>query len=177
MMVLMLGSLIAIFSTNISTIETRVANNEKNYTSTFYESDAGIAPGVKVLLDTFANRAVGTYPALQWTNDTLVSGYNNLIDEVIGSAATTYGRGFTFQTLKNDGRGFSTEVRIQRDLATTRSTGSSTEFGAGFEGVGYGSAGGVHIYYSIRPAATGPAGSAVAVEARYRKVPEVGQEN
>jgi len=187
MMILMLASLIAVSSVGISTQETRIAGNEKMSTSVFFNADAGIAPGTKVLLETFVNKSVGSYPSLDptdttttecgtistgWDADTLVSGTNKLLDEILG--VETSGKGFSFRASATDPLCTKTHVRIQRKGQTTRSSGSSTEFGSGYEGVGYGSAGGVLIYYYVRSTASDRNSNSSSLETEYRRVLRVG---
>lgn len=187
LLVLLMASLIGVSSVTISTQETRIAANEKTSTMVFFEADGGIAPGVRVLLDTYANKSVGTYPAFTrrqittsagpvwvgWDSDTWVSGENTFLDEVMG--ATTGGKGFSFKVPPEDPGGIITRIRVTRNMATTRSTGSSTEFGSGYEGVGYGSASGVHIHYYITSTAGDTAtNSTDRILTEYRKVSRMG---
>jgi len=171
MLVLLMASLIAVSSVSISTQETKIAANEKAATIVFFQADAGIAPGIQVLLDSIVNKSVASYPALTWTPESLNGGQNIFLDEVMG-VSTSDNRGFNFSTPNNGG--ITTSVRMKRNMATTKSTGGSTEFGSGYEGVGYGSAGGVIIYYFVRSSASDPNGSRSSLETEYRKVIRVG---
>lgn len=167
-LILLLASTIAIFSTNTTTLETQIASNEKAYSTVFYAAEAGIAPGVKILRDTVSNRAVGSYGAgITWTADTLEGGVNNLLKEVLGSEDSANGSGFTFQSGDS---GLTTTVRIQREGATTESTGGSTEFNTGSEGIGYGSMGGVQLIFAINSTGSDPMRSQSQVQTQYRKV-------
>jgi Tfp pilus assembly protein PilX len=189
LLVLMLGSLIAISAITISTTETRIANNEKSFETAFAQADAGIAPGLTVLLNTYKNKAVvDTIPApttatknMAWTDDTYVSGSNTLLDEVMG-ASHSPNKGFWFQAPHDprwdaaDSRITKTTVIIERDRATAASTGSSVEFGGGYEGVGYGSGSGINIFYFIRATGAQTAtNSTTTVETEYRRVSRVGE--
>ena len=171
LLVLMVGSLIAIYATNTSTVETRVATNEKSYTTTFYAADAGVDPGVSVLLDIFNNRVVASsYGSLQWLTGTTT---DNLLNVVMGITTET-NRGFSFPTGPSGTA--TTRVTYERKGASTKGTGSSAEFAAGAEGTGYGSSSGVVVYYYIRPtAAQDTSGSNVTIETLYRKVSGVGE--
>lgn len=191
LLVLMLGSLIAVSAITISTTETRIANNEKSFETAFSLADAGIAPGLTVLLNTYKNKAVvDTIPApttatknMAWTDATYVSGSNTLLDEIMGAShSNPPAKGFWFQAPHDprwdagDSRITKTTVIIERDRASAASTGSSVEFGAGYEGVGYGSGSGINIFYFIRATGAQTAtNSTTTVETEYRRVSRVGE--
>jgi Tfp pilus assembly protein PilX len=169
LLMLMIGSLIAIYATTTSTTETRVANNEKSYTATFYAADAGLDPGISVLLNIFDNRTVATnYGNTGWIGDSQTT----LLDVVMGfSNATNKGISFASQSGTT-----TTNVYFTRQGATTGGTGSSAEFGSGGEGAGYGSASGVFVFYYVNPTASQNAtGASVTLKSLYRKVSNVGE--
>ncbi len=172
LLILMIGSLIAIYATNTSTMETRVVHNQKAYVNTFHAADSGLDPAVSILLDTVKNRTVATYPgSIQWLPGTVVSGNNTLLD-VLMDYIDDEDRGFSFASA---GNAAVTSVTYEREGATVQGTGGSAEFGTGSEGTGYGSTGGVFIFYYVRPTATQTAsGSSASIEALYRRIPNVG---
>jgi hypothetical protein len=178
LLVLLMATIICIFMVTRSTLETRIAGNDKMYTAYFYGAESGLAPGIKVLLDTIEKRRVGSYDSLTWTPGTQ-SGTNKnlLLDEVLGFGSSPSGRGFIFKTLDNDQ--IHTEVRLQREKPTTLSPGGSAEFGSGYETPGHGSNGGVQVLYLIRSTALSPASApsntGVTVEVKYRKVLNAGE--
>jgi Tfp pilus assembly protein PilX len=173
--VLLMASITSILMVTTSTLETRIAGNDKTYTTAFYVADGGIAPGTKVLLDTFTNKMVASYPGLKWTADTAPDSFTNLLlEEILGFGTSESGRGFSYST--PGGGASSTEVRLQRERTTMLSSGSSAEFGAGYEGAGYGSNAGVQFLYFVRSTSSGPSDSTVRVETKYLKVLNVGEE-
>ena len=189
LLVLMLGSLIAVSSITMSTTETRIAGNERSFENVFSQADAGIAPGLNVLLNTYKNKGVvdpipaptATTKAVAWTDATYVSGSNTFLDEVMGASHSST-KGLWFQAPHDsrwdaaDPRITTTTVIVRRDRATAASTGSSAEFGAGYEGVGYGSASGVNILYLLSSTGAQPSmNTRTTVETEYRKVSRVGE--
>lgn len=177
LLVLLLASVLSVFLVNTSTIETRIAGNEKSYTTAFFGADAGIAPGVRVLLDTLEAKQVGNYGALQWAPNT-TDGKENLLNEILGFQMTEEGSGFSFHTPANS-EGLTTEVKIKRQGVNPGETGGSVEFAAGYEGIGYGSSGSVHLLYHIRSTGKGASQvrSNVGVQTLYRKVLGAGEEH
>jgi len=178
LLVLLMASAVSVLMVSTSTMETRIAANDKKYTAFFYGAEGGISSGTKVLLDTVANRQVGQYPGLLWSEETYTPTNipGQILDELIGTRTSEAGTGFTYDSPGNEP--MVTEVRLKRDPSAFQCPGSSSEFGAGHEGIGYGSSGGIEIHYYIKSRAREPAPSNsntnVAVEAKYRKVMNVG---
>jgi hypothetical protein len=174
LLVLLLASVTCILMVTTSTLETRITGNDLIYTKVFYGAEGGIAPGAKVLLDTVMQRRVSGYANLEWTEDTAPNELTNkLLDEIFGFEASETGKGFSYRA--SGGDAIRTEVRIQRDVLTSSSSGGSAELGAGYEGLGCGSNGSVHIPFFIRSTAEGASGSRARIEAKYRKVVGVGE--
>jgi Tfp pilus assembly protein PilX len=176
LLVLLLASALSVFLVNTGTIEMRIASNDKSYITAFYRADAGIAPGTRVLLDTLRNKQVGNYGALQWSPN-VMDGKANLLNEIMGFQMTSEGSGFSFQAPAGT-EGLTTEVMIKREATHPAATGVSAEFASGYEGIGYGSAGTVHLLYRIKSMGKGVSQvhSGVAVETVYRKILGVGDE-
>jgi Tfp pilus assembly protein PilX len=182
MLVLMLGSVAVLFMMNTTTVETRIATNDKNYATVFCQADSGLGPGLTVLLETFGNRAVSTYPSLSWTAETQSAeprnstdtSTNNLISEVLGSGPNTSGSGFMIDQPAMAGMATTVLIKRPAGAASTNSTGGSAEFGSAHEGAGYGATGGVSISYLLNSSSSGPSNAAVAVQAKYKKVINVG---
>ncbi len=169
-LILVLASSAAIFSTNTTNMETRIAANEKSATMAFYTAEAGISPGIQVLDSTLNTRAVPVFDAnsgLAWSSTTAAVDFLN---EVLGVNTTVNGSGFAYSAPNSTQTGLSAQVNVRRQGPSISSSGGSTEFGAGSEGIGYGAAGGVVLLYRISSTGTGTSNTSSQVEVEYRKL-------
>ena len=164
LLILVLLTIIGISATTDTEIETLIAGNERFHKIALYNADSGIFPTAKLIsttIDSQTEPASNQYMSYLGANDTFFT-------EVMGYDVHDDEDDIQFiQFIPPD----SYEVNVDVDRIGRRSiVGGVVEFGAGAEGVGAGSTGGVAVFFKIDSKGDGPSNSVSNVTADYRKV-------
>ena len=170
-LVLIMLTLLGTFAINTSKVEIDIAGIDRFHKIAFHNADSGIYTTPKLISETIASGAQVPAPGIAY--------YNNVSDQYDPQANIGDG------TFFNEVMGFSandTEDEIRMTLADhdveidvqrgqqRNIAGSGIEFGAGIEGHGTGSMGGVIIPYGLTSNGEGPGSSVSILSANYRKV-------
>lgn len=163
LLILVFLTLIGISATTTSEIEIQIAGNEKFHKIAFYHADSGVYLTPKLIRQCIEE---GAQPSV--TNITFLdAGSDDFYREVMGYDAHDSARDIRFTLGGNN-----VDVDVDRTKTETL-PGGGVEFGAGAEGVGGGSTGGMAIYYTIDSLGAGPSSAQSNIDAVYRMVPGV----
>ncbi len=169
LMILVVASIIGISSSRTSQTEQQIARNEMRYKDTFYSADSGpysVAKLVSRIID-----EQGEYPA----SDFGFTYINPTITDTSEIQTLIFRQIMGFDKHDGGSKDISfgnTRVDIKRNR-TTAAPGSATEFASGDGGVGTGSKGGVHIYYSLDSDGVSTQSQQADIIGEYRKVPDI----
>lgn len=172
-------TLIGTTAMNTSSIEQRIAANDKFHKIAFQNADSGIYTTPKVIsecLDAGSENVAPTPPGVRVLNGLLDVNGDRVWVLMDGSGNNTFYR----EMMGYDTHDADTDLRMVLDgnpvevdiacMGTITLAGGGAEFGAGAEGVGSGSTGSSAIVYREISTGTGPANSISQINAVYRKV-------
>lgn len=169
LMILVVVSIIGISSSNTSLTEQKIARNEMIYKETFYRADSGpytVAKLVSRIIDEKNEQVEKDFNFSFLSNgiDSNADPQNIIFRQIMGF--DKYDGGDKDVSFGN------TQVDIKRNR-TVSAPGAAVEFSSGMEGVGTGSKGGVHIYFSLDSKGLNESSQQTNVVGEYRKVPDI----
>jgi hypothetical protein len=159
MVVLVLLTVLGMAAIDNSTVEIKLAANDKFHQVAFYNADSGVYVTPKVIS---ACVDQGEEPSL--SNGAYTPDGGTFLREIMGYDGSDSATDIRFSMGQNQA-----DVDVSRD-GVEHIAGGGVEFASGSEGIGVGSAGGVALFYTMDSFGSGPASSGSNVEARYRKV-------
>ena len=162
LIIMVLLTMMGIWGTTTTETEMRIARNESFYKIAFFNADSGVYTTPK-LISAAVDGGSGD-PDLSGTGMTYVGASGTFFNEIMGYDTADTDNEINF-SLGNQ----TVDVDVSR-LGQEILAGAGAEFGAGAEGIGSGSAGGVGILYQMNSTGGGPANSSTTVSAVYRKV-------
>ena len=170
LMILVMVSIIGISSIRTALTEQRIARNEMHFKETFYHADSGpytVAKLVSRVIDEQTEQAAADFgftyihPKIKDEKEL----QNRVYRQIMGF--DSYDGGGIYDVSFGN-----TRVDIKRNR-TVNAPGSSVEFAGGDKGVGTGSKGGIHIYYSLDSTGLSEQSEKVKIIGEYRKVPDI----
>jgi hypothetical protein len=164
LLILVFLTILGLSGTTISTIEVQIAANDKFQRIAFYRADSGIYSTPKFIRETMEEGSNPTNSSITY----LQAGTDLFYRQIMGF--DTYDSGASDFAYVLSGTTIQVDVRRTR---VEQIAGGGAEFGAGAEGVGGGTVGGVAIYYTIDSLGFGPASAISNLEGEYRLVPGV----
>ncbi|MEA3359636.1 MAG: pilus assembly PilX N-terminal domain-containing protein [Thermodesulfobacteriota bacterium] len=184
-LILALLSLVGIAAITTSTIENKIAGNEKFYKIAFYEAEGGTELGAELIEENiccpagFSSHIIGSKPQkVRIINDDanvnpspvpLAFWQNELTSSLIPDDDNRH------VYFPSNYTGLAPHTNITFSGVTRLSTGSPLQMAAGYEGVGKGAGGGgMHILYEIYSQHKGKHNSKSVIMTRWRHV--VGKE-
>lgn len=175
LMILVMVTILGVSSIRTSLTEQKIARNEMLYKETFYNGDSGPYTAAKLIsktIDDKAEQSVGPGGDFvdfafrtRVTGDQAVTSQGAVFDQIMGFCDHDGGRKDLF---------FNNifEVDIRRDQ-TVHIAGGSADFGAGAEGIGAGSKGGIAIYFQLDSDGLNAQTRPTNIIGIYRKVPDI----
>jgi len=167
LMTLLVLSFIGTTALTTSRTEVKIASNLNSKQDSFYSSDGGLELGVEILNDVVNDRQI---PGAWSTMIPQGSSDNDFVEEV-----TILG---TLETKTPDATTTIGNSTVDMDIDFVFNSvlsGSSTEFGSGYEGIGMGSQGGFANFYMLRSTASKTANNTRSVlRSGYRKTMGIG---
>ena len=155
LIMLVLLTVIGISASTTSTIEIRIAGNEKFHKMAFYAADGGTEAGAELLEQSIEDRG--------WSDGSTVGSANILNGDFWANLAEP---AVDDVQIPNLGGG---QVNLRFNGDTELSTGSALQIASGYEGKGKGVAGGgAYVVYNIRSFASGQANSKCRVRLLWR---------
>ncbi len=169
LMILVVVSIIGISSSQTSLTEQQIARNEMLYKETFYRADSGpysVAKLVSRIIDDQSEHAAGDF-GFTFINP-VTTDTSELQEKVFRQIMGYDG----YDNGDKDVSFGNTRVDIKRNR-TASAPGSAVEFASGDGGVGTGSKGGVHIYYTLDSDGLSDRSQQADIIGEYRKVPNI----
>jgi Tfp pilus assembly protein PilX len=166
-MILVVLTIVGIWAINTTIVEYQVATNDQVQKIAFQNADSGLN-AVPKLISKSINESSPQDPAdfnfAILACGTCAGSYGDDIERI-------YNQIMLYDTYNSerDIALLQAEVDIRR-AGQRNAPGSGVEFGTGAEGLGVGSAGGVHVLYSLDSTGSGPRSSSFCVNCIYRKV-------
>jgi Tfp pilus assembly protein PilX len=161
LLILIVLSLMGVYAVFTSTVETRIAGNERLLECAFYAADGGTDYGRRTIELILANQSLpaGANP----TNDPSFG--TTLQEEVLGAIGSTWDQGSPYVAPKFGAGSTESSMEIHIDrIKTDYFKGGSAEFGGGEESK-------LAVYYKIHSASTTTtASSRSQVQTTYRRV-------
>ena len=164
MVTLLLLTVLGITSITNTSIELKIAGNDKLHKIAFNNADSGVYGTPKLISETvneneqFTGTMGFTYVTRADSSD-----FHN---QVLGY--DTYDGGSPDVAFAFDSQN-GAQIDVER-VRSVNVAGGGAEFAAGSEGLGVGSVGGVAVYYAMNSQGTAPNSAASTVVADYRKV-------
>lgn len=166
LLLMMIMSIIGAAAIMMSSTDIKVSHNIRVARQAFYAADGGVEMSPKIVSAMIIDAAAPNLPN--------VAIHGGLYDEVMGYATEDDSTDSVSPDVNNpdleQDLGSSNVVADIDRTGTGYMAGGGVEFGAGAEGIGVGSAGGVLIYYAFDVVSTSAHSSKSHLDARYRKV-------
>lgn len=170
-LVLIMLTLLGTFAINSSKVEIDIAGIDRFHKVAFHNADSGIYTTPKLISESISAGAQIAAPGIAYYNNVSAqydpqanAGDGTFFNEIMGFSANDADNEIRMNLADHD-----VEIDVQRGQQQNIA-GSGIEFGAGIEGHGTGSMGGVIIPYGLTSNGEGPGSSVSVLNANYRKV-------
>lgn len=170
-LVLIMLTMLGIFAINTSKVEIDVAAIDRFHKVAFHNADSGIYTTPKLISESISSGVQVSAPGIAYYNNVSAqydpqanAGDGTFFNEVMGFSANDADNEIRMNLADHN-----VEIDVQRGQQQNIA-GSGIEFGAGIEGHGTGSMGGVIIPYGLTSNGEGPGSSVSVLNANYRKV-------
>lgn len=167
LLILVTLTIVGIWAMNTTTVEYQIATNDQIQKIAFQNADGGLNAVPKLIsksINESAPQDPGDFVFTVLACGTCSGNYSNDNERIYNQIL-----GYDTYNNENDVALPQAQVDIER-VGQRNAPGSGVEFGTGAEGIGVGSAGGVHVLYSLDSTGSGPRSSSFCVNCIYRKV-------
>jgi hypothetical protein len=159
MLILVVLTILGLSATQTTQMEISIAGNQKLYKTAFHLADSGIYAVPKLINECYENDGDQSFTSVTY----------------LGATGTFYRElmGFDVHDDPRDVRFSIDALNVDVDVNRTGAQnlpGGGVEFASGYEGIGFGSSGGVAVSYDLDSLGRGPVLSQANIVAGYRKV-------
>ncbi len=166
MVILLLLTVLGITSITNTSIELKIAGNDKLHKIAFNNADSGVYGIPKLISETVNENEPYIGSMFSYIPIPPDDGSSHFHRQVLGY--DTYDGGNSDVSFAFDSQN-GAQIDVER-LRSENLAGGGAEFAAGSEGLGVGSVGGVAVYYAMDSQGTAPNSAVSTVVADYRKV-------